>query len=645
MVSSSLMEGGEDQYNQLKESGAIDRTVKKVEAAVDSLNMTPAYIVQLFIDLWNSFSLSDLANPPEAFQRIIDRFGEPIGRLISFVAEIVKIVIEAVLIVMKFPIDIVNNIIAKAMQAFEMIKKDPVGFLKNLLRAIKQGFTQFFDNILQHLLTGLVGWLTSELREAGVPEITDTSLRGIISWVLEVLGISMEKVWEKLAAHPRIGPQRVAQIRGMINKLEGIWTFIKDVQERGMAAIWDKIAEQLSNLWDTILDAIKNWIMEQIINKMVTKLLSMLDPTGIMAVVNSVIALYNAIESFVKYLREMLEIVNSFVEGVVEIASGNIISAANFLERSLARAVPVVIGFLANQVGLGGIGKRIGELIGSAREMVDQALTWLVNKAVDTGMGLLDKVVSLGKAAVGAILKWLGLEKKFDANDGKQHKLYFGGSEESPVLMIQSNSQAFTAFIESVEVGTDEKKIAAKAQAKTIAGQVDTKKREPLQGETEEQKNESKKAKIAAVEALLSQLAVPAAELFGDASAAGEPEVNFTTQGAGHAQGMTAKKLNNKQTLKGSAPTASATASYAVLNTRRQTESASYYVKGHMLNENIGGKGVWQNLTPLSREGNSSHEGMVESLVKAAFNSGAVIEYNVTAAYGYGNNAASHSSR
>jgi Domain of unknown function (DUF4157) len=400
----SLMEGGEEQYNQLKESGAIDRTVAKITAAVNRLNMTPAAIIQLFIDLWNSFSINDLMDPIAAFQRIIDRFGEPIGRLIAFVIEIVKIVIEAILIVMNFPFDLINNIITRAMAAFESIKRDPVAFLKNLLRAIKQGFIQFFDNILQHLIQGLVGWLMSELRDAGVPELTDLSLRGVIAWVLEVLGISMEKIWEKLAAHPRIGPQRVARIRSMINTLEGIWTFIRDVQERGMAAIWDKIQEQLSNLWNTILDAVKNWVMEQIINRMVARLLSMLDPTGIMAVVNSVIAIYNAIQSFIKYLREMLEVINSFVNGVAEIAEGNITTAANYLERTMARAMPVVIGFLANQVGLSGNGRRVGEMIERAREMVDEALTWLVNRAVDTGMNLIDRLMGSGGDAADPLV-------------------------------------------------------------------------------------------------------------------------------------------------------------------------------------------------------------------------------------------------
>ncbi len=68
--------------------------------------------------------------------------------------------------------------------------------------------------------------------------------------------------------------------------------------------------------------------MERIINAVTTRLLSLLDPTGIMAVINSAIALYRAVQSFIRYLRQMLEIVNSFVEGVVEIASGNISTAA-----------------------------------------------------------------------------------------------------------------------------------------------------------------------------------------------------------------------------------------------------------------------------------------------------------------------------
>ena len=399
----SLMEGGDAQYAQMEETGAIARIVGQVEAAVATLNMTPASIIQLFTDIWNSLSIDDLIHPLDAFIRIIEKFGEPIGRLIAFVAEIVRIVIVAILEIMNFPFDLISNIINRAMGAIEDIKKDPIGFLKNILRAIRQGFKQFFDNIVTHLVGGLTGWLMSELKDANVPVLTDFSLRGVISWVLEVLGISMEKIWEKLAAHPRIGPAKVARIRSVINTLEGIWTFIKDVQERGIAAIWDKIQEQLSNLWNTVLDAVKNFVMEQIINRITARLLSMLDPTGIMAVINGAMALYSAIQSFIKYLREMLEVVNSFVNGVADVAKGNVTTAANYLENTMGRAMPIVIGFLANQVGFSGIGARIGTLIESARALVDEALTWLVNKAVDTGMNMLDRIMGRGGDEEGGV--------------------------------------------------------------------------------------------------------------------------------------------------------------------------------------------------------------------------------------------------
>ncbi|MCU0374255.1 MAG: DUF4157 domain-containing protein, partial [Chitinophagaceae bacterium] len=188
----SLMDGGEEQYQQMVESGAIARTTQRINAAVARLNMTPAGVIQLFINLWNSFSINDLVNPISAFQRIIATFGEPIARLIAFVVEIVKIVVVVILEIMNFPFDLINNIIRRTIAAFHRIKNDPIGFLKNLLRAIKQGFIQFFDNILTHLMNGVVGWLMAELRDANVPAPTDFSLRGIIGWVLQVLGISMD---------------------------------------------------------------------------------------------------------------------------------------------------------------------------------------------------------------------------------------------------------------------------------------------------------------------------------------------------------------------------------------------------------------------------------------------------------------------
>lgn len=384
----SLMDGGEEQFQEMKQTGAIARLTTRIENAIATLNFTWEYIKGLFIRAWESFSLSDLAAPFAAFARLMGIFGEPLGRLISFVGEVIKLVIEVALKLMNFPVALISNIIEKALQAFEDIKRDPIGFLKNLLRAVKTGFVKFFDNIATHLLNGITGWLFKELEDAGVSPPADFSFQSILGFVLDVLGISVDRIFQKLAA--KIGQDKVDRMRGMLDRLTGIWTFVSDVMTRGPVAIWEYIQEQLSNLWTIVLDAVRNWVVTRIIQQITVKLLSMLDPTGIMAVVNGFIAFYKAIQSFIAYIREMLEIVNSFVEGVAEIARGSVESAASFLEGSLARAVPIVIGFLANQVGLGGLGRKIGEMIERVRELVDRGLDWLVDKAVSMGTSFMN---------------------------------------------------------------------------------------------------------------------------------------------------------------------------------------------------------------------------------------------------------------
>lgn len=396
----ALMEGGEQQFQEMKQSGAIDRMTDRIERAVATLNFTWDYITGLFLAAWNSFSLQDLAAPLDAFVRIVNLFADPLLRLFAFVVEVVKIAIEVALQLMQFPFALINNIIAKAMQAFNDIKRDPIGFLKNLLRAVKTGFVQFFDRIGTHLLNGVTGWLFKELGDAGISPPTDLSLRSILGLVFDVLGISMDKIFEKLAA--KIGQERVAQIRAMGERLAGAWAFISDVMTRGPIAIWEYVQEKLNNLWSMVLEAISNWIVTRIISQVTAKLLSMLDPTGIMAVVNGFIAFFKAVQSFIAYLREMLEIVNSFVEGVAEIAAGNVTSAANYLEGALARAMPVAIGFLANQVGLGGLGRRIGEMIGRAQEKVDEGIDWLIDKAMKAGTSFMNMLRGGGNAQEGA---------------------------------------------------------------------------------------------------------------------------------------------------------------------------------------------------------------------------------------------------
>jgi hypothetical protein len=629
---------GEETFQQMRQTGAIERMVGWVDNLIARLGITWQMIRDLFLGLWNDLGIEDLIRPIEAFQRVMHRFGDPIRRLLTFIVVVIRKVIEVILELMNFPTDLIRQIIQRAMAAFNQIKRNPVQFLINLLRAIKLGFQQFFGNIGRHLLAGLTGWLFRELREAGVNPPQDFSFRSILGFVLEVLGITVERIWEKLAQHPAIGPERVARLRAMLGRLTGAWAFIQEVMTEGPGAIWRHIQERLSNLWDTVLETIRNWVVTRIINQMVTRLLSMLDPTGIMAVVNSVIALYRAIQSFIERLREILQVINSFVGGILQIARGSLATAANFLENAMSRAMPVVIGFLANQVGLRGLGRRIGEMIGRVRGLVDRALTWLVNRAVQLGAAALRGLRSMASQVAGAVRRWLGLEKRFQATNGEHHRLYFSGNESNAVLMMASgNPGPYASWINNLTIANTsssagQQRLQRKNRAVAKAREIDqTKNRRVTSSFTDEQKQALLRTKLDE----LSDLTGP---LFTGTRPESASEENGRITFGGLHNGlygtrMVADGLSNNRLPRGSEPSLSNPSSYQVINQRRN-QNGSYYIRGHLLNHLIGGTGrEWKNLTPLTRDANSDHDRRVETPVYNSVIAGNIVKYRVTAQY------------
>ncbi|MGY1727855.1 DUF4157 domain-containing protein [Geodermatophilus sp. SYSU D01062] len=396
----TLLPNGAATYERLAESGVVDQAAATIETAVAELGISWAMVTGLFRGVWDGLSIADLVDPIGAFQRVRDQFGEPIGRLFAFVRVVLREVLTLVLALMQFPTGVLDRILANALAAYDDVRRDPVAFLINMLGAVKEGFARFFAGIFDHLLGGLTDWLFRGLRSAGIDPPAELTLQSGLGLLLQLLGITAERLWEKLAE--RIGPERVAQIRGAVDRLTGIWTFVRDVQENGVSAVWTHVQGQLSGLWDTIIGHVRTWVMEQIVNRVTVKLLSMLDPTGVMAVVNSFVALFNAVQSAVEYVRELLDIVDRFVGTVAAVARGDIQPGAAMVEQGLIAAVPVAIGFLANQVGLGNIGDKITEIVGGLRTLVDQALDWLLDQAERLLQSALNALGIGGRAAQAA---------------------------------------------------------------------------------------------------------------------------------------------------------------------------------------------------------------------------------------------------
>ena len=93
--------------------------------------------------------------------------------------------------------DRLMGILRKGAETIDLILKDPVQFLSNLLAAIKLGFNQFAGNIWTHLKAGFMKWLFGSLAKAGIEIPTDLTLPSILKLVLGVLGITYERMRAK----------------------------------------------------------------------------------------------------------------------------------------------------------------------------------------------------------------------------------------------------------------------------------------------------------------------------------------------------------------------------------------------------------------------------------------------------------------
>jgi len=599
-----LIPGGDEQFLQLQETGAIDRMATWITGAIEQLGLIGTSIIEAFLDLWNNFGWSDLARPTETFGRVIEVVRRPISLIVNFVIDVVKQLIIVLMQVMNFPADLLQSLIQNAMTAFNVISRNPINFLKNLLRALKRGFELFFENIITHLINGVSGWLFGQLEEAGIQPPQDFSFRSILGFVLQILGITAQRIWQMVVR--KIGPARAAQLERVMNTLSGVWGFVKDVMERGPAAIWERIQDGLSNLWQLVLDGVKDFLMTRVIAFVTRQILSLLDPTGIMAVVNSFMAIFRAIQSFIEQFRRILQLLNSLAEGVIEIASGNIQAAAEFLERAFARAMPIVISFLANQMGLGGLGRRVGEMIERLQQRIENAIEALIDRAIRLGAAVFNAAREGAQSVVQRISNWWQLRKPVRTRDGQNHTLYFDGSGNNSRLMIQSTPQNIIDFLSNIE----------ESHNKTpITNAIATINRLKSVNVTDANREQHSADMNMAIDTLTNLL--QSAPLKTNQS---NSPILHGPMREGYGT-LTRVAFRKTPFTRGTEPTRNVSGSFNDINRRRSVSGdGAYYIKGHLLNDNLGGLGEWLNLSPINVAANSEHHNHFEKAVKIAVN-------------------------
>lgn len=376
-----LLPGGEVLYQNLNATGAVDRAGAWLDAQIDTLNLTWAGIKAMFAEAWDAISVW---SPRESYRRVKAVFTEPVQRIKTFVGaignKILEFVLHGALSLAGGAGEKVMALLKGAGDVFINIIKDPIGFFKNLGSALKQGFDLFKANIGAHLQAGLAGWLFGTLAGSGLELPKTLSLKGILSLVLQILGVTWAAIRKRIVKV--IGEKRMARIEKTVS-------FVADLVTRGPMAAWEMITGAIGNLKEMVVGAIKDWVVTKVVKSAISKLVTMFNPVG--AIVQAGIAIYNTVMFFIERAQQIAALVKTITGSIGSIAAGAVGAAAKLVEMAMGRTIPVVLSFLARLLGLSGIGETVKGIVKKVQKPISKGIDAVVGWVVKKASGLIGK--------------------------------------------------------------------------------------------------------------------------------------------------------------------------------------------------------------------------------------------------------------
>lgn len=348
-------------------------------------------------------------------------------------AMLAKLILEPVLLALGIQPEAFYEMIARAVEALDIIIDDPIGFLSNLVESVVGGVRMFAGNLLTHLQAGIIGWLTGALGgDIQIPERWD--LKGVLELARQVLGLTVDML-------RRVAVRVIGE--AAVEKIEFFMGYVTELISGGFSALWDKIVQDLGDLANSVLEAIKSFLMERIVMAAITWLASMFSPVG--ALIKLVMTIWNFIMFLKDQLARIIQVVQKVVSTMYEIATGVLEPAMKGIETVLANLLPIAIDLLARLLGLGNVAGRVKRIIADIRQRIEDALVKLINRVLSafTGGRLGGGQPGEETAQPGAIMEPVAL-----AGGGEHHTLTIEDQGETVVTMIRSTPMTLESWLD-----------------------------------------------------------------------------------------------------------------------------------------------------------------------------------------------------
>lgn len=557
--------------------------------------------------------------------------------------------------ILGLPPQLVTRVIAKGAQALSDILGDPFGFLGNFLKSLKLGFEQFFGNIGTHLLSGLQAWLLGKLEGTGIEIPKEFTFKSMFKLAFQILGITVDKlltILEEVTGKKGL-KQKVEKVIGYVSSA---WDWFQRLMGKGEedgdgGSFWQRLENAVGSIWDMILDGVIGWISTTIVAKALAWVAKKLDPTGVMAIITTVIDIFAILEAIMEKAKEILEMIEKVLDGISDIIKGIIATGAEVFERALAAGIPVALAIMSSLFDLDGVVDKVKEVIQNLQKKVENGIRKVMT-AIKNFLLML-----FGKGAATAEGDDEDDPKKELSDTEVGEKLTFSDGKEMHTLWIQVNGDKVEVMVKSTPMTVDDKLDQWEKKKSTLEtkedkdradilltkakGQYQTTLTEGKEADKEmdEAKEDKKQTSIdeaikadeeaTDAEKKLKDTLVELFKLFGEIEEILPPtEVTYTMEG-GKASTVIAKPLTMKE---GNTKGSHNQSSVNILGwdlIPAEARQAQMWVRAHLLNGDYHGPAKTWNLVPGTKETNNNQKVEIENPLKKEIDNGKVM-YTIT---------------
>ncbi len=419
-------------------NGFIDSQVERAKALVDKVASGLKAAVSFIVDTYKKALQAILSFVEGALNTVL---AVASAALKGDWGEVARLIIEPILKMLGIDKEVFYQFVGKTVDALGKIVNDPLAFLGNLFGAVVGGFRLFGQNILDHLIKGIIGWLTGALGSTlTIPKTWD--LMGVLDLARQILGLTLDMV-------RRIAVRILGE--AAVEKIEFFLGYAKELITRGWGALFEQIMGDLQGLFSTVAGQITTFIVEKVVKAGIVWVASLINPAGALA--KLVLMIWDLIMWLKDNLMRFVDIIKTVVNGMIDIANGKLEPASKAIEKTLGNLLAPAIDLLARLLGLGNVAGRVKEIIEKVRKKIEDAIVKLIKRVMAkfTGKGKGGaKKKDDKKAKTGALMT----PKKFKGA-GETHTLFLKDSGKGVKPMMRSVEQEVNDWLDGLRSETN----------------------------------------------------------------------------------------------------------------------------------------------------------------------------------------------